>query len=123
MAEILVVDDMSGVRRAVCSVLKKAGHTVTEADNGATGLQLAAERDFDLIITDIVMPGIDGTEVIMSLKNRPGSPPIIAMSGGGAHLTSEDALALAKQTADRALAKPFSGKELTTAVNELLEVK
>jgi CheY-like chemotaxis protein len=123
MAEILVVDDMPGVRKAVCAVLKKAGHNVTEADNGATAMQLAAERKHDLIITDIVMPGIDGTEIIMALKSRPGSPPIIAMSGGGAHLTGDDALALAKQTADRALAKPFSGKELTTAVNELLAVK
>jgi CheY-like chemotaxis protein len=123
MARILVIDDMAGVRRAVCSVLNKAGHSVTEADNGATGLQLAAEQEFDLIITDIVMPGIDGTEVIMALAARPGSPPIIAMSGGGAHLTSEEALRLAKQTADGALAKPFSGKELTAAVNELLAAR
>jgi two-component system, chemotaxis family, chemotaxis protein CheY len=123
MANILVIDDMAGVRRAVCSVLKKAGHTITEADNGAAGLQLAAEQSFDLIMTDIVMPGIDGTEVIMALSSRPGCPPIIAMSGGGAHLTTEEALTLAKQTADGALAKPFSGKELMAVVDELLAAK
>jgi len=123
MAKILVIDDMAGVRRAVCAVLNKAGHSVTESDNGATGLQLAAEQEFDLIITDIVMPGIDGTEVIMALAARSRRPPIIAMSGGGAHLTSEEALMLAKQTADGALAKPFSGKELTAAVNELLAAR
>jgi len=120
MANILVIDDMAGVRRAVSSVLKKAGHVVTEADNGATGLQLAAEHEFNLIITDIVMPGTDGTQVIKALAGRPGGPPIIAMSGGGAHLTSEEALTHAKQTANGALAKPFSGKELLAAVDALI---
>jgi CheY-like chemotaxis protein len=120
MANILVIDDMEGVRRAVCSVLKKAGHIVTETDNGASGLQLVAEHRFDLVLTDIVMPGIDGTEVIMALSAKPGHPRIIAMSGGGAHLTSEAALTLAKRTADGVLAKPFSGKELKAIVNEAL---
>ena len=120
MANILVIDDMAGVRRAVSSVLKKAGHVVTETDNGTTGLQLAAEHTFDLIMTDIVMPGIDGTEVIKALASKPGHPPILAMSGGGAHLTTETALAAAKQTANGALAKPFSGKDLIAAVDQLL---
>jgi CheY-like chemotaxis protein len=120
MAKILVIEDMEGVRRAVCSVLKKAGHNVIEADNGSSGLQLATDHRFDLIVTDIVMPGIDGTEVIMALSAKPGRPPIIAMSGGGAHLTSEAALTLAKKTADGVLAKPFSGRELNAVVNEAL---
>jgi CheY-like chemotaxis protein len=120
MANILVIDDMMGVRRAVGSVLKKAGHVVTETDNGASGLQLASEQAFDLIITDIVMPGVDGTEVIKTLSAKLGGPPIIAMSGGGAHLTSDEALTQAKQTADSALSKPFSGQELLAAVDGLL---
>lgn len=120
MTNILVIDDMQGVRRAVVSVLKRAGHTVTETGDGISGLKLAAEQVFDLIITDIVMPGMDGTEVIMALTALPHRPPIIAMSGGGAHVTSEDALLLAKQEADGALSKPFKSNELIELVTRLL---
>ena len=120
MPNILVIDDMQGVRRAVTSALKRAGHTVTEAEDGTGGLTLASEHAFDLIITDIVMPGMDGTEVIMALTALPGRPPIIAMSGGGAHVTTEDALFLAKQEADGALTKPFRSSELIDLVDRLL---
>jgi CheY-like chemotaxis protein len=120
MANILIIDDMAGVRRAVATTLKRAGHTVTEAGDGESGLRLVAEQSFDLVVTDIVMPGMDGTEVIMSLASRPDRPMIIAMSGGGAHVTSEEALILAKQTADASLAKPFGGSELIDMIERVL---
>jgi CheY-like chemotaxis protein len=120
MADILVIDDMAGVRRAIASSLKRAGHTVTEVSDGAVGLRLAGEHRFDLIITDIVMPGVDGTEVIRALAAVADRPPIIVMSGGGAHVTSDSALLLAKQTADASLTKPFGSEELIEAVDRLL---
>jgi CheY-like chemotaxis protein len=121
MASILVIDDAEGVRLAVCAVLRRAGHTVTEVDNGTAGLQLAAEYRFDLVITDIVMPGINGVEVVRALSMRFDRPPILVMSGGGAHAISEADLTLVKQTADGVLAKPFRSAELTSAVDQLLD--
>jgi two-component system, NtrC family, response regulator HydG len=120
MANILVIDDMPDVRQAVCSALKMAGHSVTEVGDGAAGLQLTAERGFDVVITDIMMPGIDGIEVIISLASRPSRPRIIAMSGGGAHVTSEDAWMLAKQKSDAWLMKPFRYNELLEVIEKLV---
>jgi CheY-like chemotaxis protein len=120
MAKIIVIDDMPGVRRAISAVLENAGHVVTEAENGEEGLKLIASTPFDLVITDIVMPGVDGTEVILALRNRPNRPPVLAVSGGGAHIGSHTALLIAKQFADAALAKPFDSTELMGVVNELL---
>ena len=123
MADILLIDDMTGVRRAVSSALKRAGHTVTEAGDGAEGLARAAERRFDIIITDIVMPGMDGTQVIAALAGQADRPLIIAMSGGGAHITSDEALKQARETADAALTKPFGTAELLVLVEKLLHKK
>jgi two-component system chemotaxis response regulator CheY len=120
MANILVIDDMPGVLRAVCSVLKSAGHSVTEVGDGAAGLQLTDERAFDLVITDIVMPGVNGIEVIMSLASRPSRPHIIAMSGGAALVTGEDAWMLAKQKSDAWLLKPVRKNELLEVVEKLV---
>lgn len=120
MANILVIDDAEGVRLAICSVLRRAGHSVTEVDNGAAGLQAAAEHRFDLIMTDIVMPGMNGIEVIKALSKQLSRPPILVMSGGGAHAVSESDLTLARQTAEGVLAKPFRSSELTAAVDQLL---
>jgi CheY-like chemotaxis protein len=97
-----------------------AGHEITEADGGLVALQLATAQAFDLIITDIVMPDLDGAELIMSLQAKGIRSPIIAMSGGGAHMTSQEALMMAKETANASLTKPFDAKQLMEVVNRLL---
>lgn len=121
MAEILLIDDMKGVRRAVSSVLRGRGHAVTEADDGNKGLALLKSgQRFDLVITDVLMPEADGTEVIMYLDSLPKRPAIIAMSGGGSQVSTDTALMLAKTKADGALAKPFDNSELVAMVDRLL---
>jgi CheY-like chemotaxis protein len=61
MAAILLIDDMKGVRRTVSALLTRAGHTVTEADDGGAGLDLLrGGQRFDLVITDMLMPKHDG---------------------------------------------------------------
>jgi CheY-like chemotaxis protein len=121
MADILVIEDMAGVQRAVTSMLKNAGHTVATAENGEAGLNLVKQRRFDLVITDMLMPGVDGNEVLFQLHNMPNRPKVIAMSGGGAGLSAEVALKAAKQNADAFLQKPFEKAELLDAVNQLLK--
>jgi len=123
MADILLIDDMNLVRGAIKAVLSRAGHTVTEAATGEAGLELLKTRRFDLVVTDIMMPGADGNAVIMSLDGMPERPPILSMSGGGAGVPAEQALLLAKEKADTVMTKPFVNKELLATVDTLLAAR
>ncbi|MEM7168748.1 MAG: response regulator [Pseudomonadota bacterium] len=120
MAKILLVDDMNGVRSSLSMVLKTAGHDVIEAENGQVGLEKCRNGNFDLVITDIVMPEVDGSEVILNVKKSAPALPVLAISGGGSSISAEQALILAKETADSVLAKPFSRQELLDEVNRLI---
>jgi CheY-like chemotaxis protein len=120
MAEILVIDDMAGVRRTVEAMLKRDGHKVTAATNGAEGLDLLEQRRFDLVICDILMPKVDGTEVIFRLNAMPNRPPVLAISGGGAGVSAGDALQMARLKADAFLEKPFDKEQFMSAVGTLL---
>ncbi len=120
MARILLIDDMEGVRSSLSTVLSTAGHQVVEAADGDAGLRKADEQGFDLVITDIIMPKIDGSEVILALKQKAGTTPVLAISGGGGTVNAENALMLARSTADAVLQKPFSRNDLLEAVDELV---
>lgn len=123
MAKILLIDDMAGVRRTVSAVLKRAGHTVTEANDGGAGLQLLKGDRFDLVITDMLMPNHDGMDVILFLEQQPNRPKVLAISGGGSQVSSDEAFMLARSKADATLAKPFDNAELLAAVGKLLKVE
>jgi CheY-like chemotaxis protein len=118
MANILLIDDMPAVRRAIAAVLKGAGHRVTEAVNGREGLDTPGP--FDLVITDILMPEMDGTTVVMEIAGRPDRPRLLAISGGSGALSEVDALRLASLKADATLSKPFANGELLAVVDRLL---
>lgn len=120
MAEILVIDDMAGVRRAVDAMLKQAGHRVTTADDGAAGVELLKQKRFDLVIVDILMPKLDGSEVIFMMTGMPNRPPILAVSGGGAGISASEALKVARLKADAFLEKPFDKEQFLGAVTKLL---
>jgi len=122
MASILLIDDVSAVLISMRIVLQGAGHQVTAVKGGAEGLTLLRDRQFDLAITDIWMPGSSGTTVIgEGRKLRPGTR-FIAITGG-------DPNGPAKGVpdpdgdfgADRLLLKPFEKSELLAAVAEALE--
>jgi CheY-like chemotaxis protein len=120
MSNILLIDDMAGVRRAVVAMLKRAGHTVAVAESGAQGLEMLKNGRFDLVITDMLMPGTDGADVLSYLDSQPNRPRVIAMSGGGAGLSADSALRLAKIKADAFLAKPFDSQDLLASIDKLL---
>lgn len=120
MARILVIDDVRGVRRSVAGILKRAGHEVAEAQDGREGLAAARASRFDLVVTDILMPEADGSEVITELRRMPARPRIVAMSGGGSLVRTEDALVYARSAADAVLEKPFEAEDLLDAVGRLL---
>ncbi len=120
MARILVVDDEVLVRMTLRQMLEADGHEVEEASNGRDGVALQAEQDFDLVLTDIIMPEQEGIETIVHLRRRNPQLKIIAISGGGRTKNMDFLKIAAHVGADETLAKPFSTSELTSAVNRCL---
>lgn len=120
MALILVVDDDEGLRAMMRGTLELDGHDVVEAEDGRRGVELLHDRDPDLIITDILMPTMEGLETIRDVRARRPELPIIAISGGGA-MDGRDLLDFARTFgADAALSKPFRPVALRSAVSALL---
>ena len=102
------------------SMLKHAGHNVTTAEGGNQGLELLRTRRFDLVITDMLMPDGDGADVLSHVNSLPNRPRVIAISGGGAGMSAESALRLARIKADAFLEKPFDSATLLAAIDKLL---
>ena len=78
---ILVVDDQNPVRAAIVLALQARGFDVVAADSGQAGLTKFEQSEFDVVIADLFMPGIDGVTLIKALRKRNPSFPVIAMSG------------------------------------------
>lgn len=120
MASILVADDEARIREMLALLLTKMGHDVLTCADGKEAIAAVDEAEVDLVITDIMMPDMDGIEVLRILKeSRPGLP-ILVMSGGGPY----DVRLLLK-TADLlgavvTLEKPFDTASLAEAVDEAL---
>ena len=120
MANLLLIEDMKGVRESLTMVLEMAGHNITTAGTGAEGIQAAQQQNFELVITDILMPEVDGSEVILELKqNSASNVPVLGMSGGGSMVSAKEALRLADEYADEVMQKPFSRDEILSAVDRL----
>ncbi len=123
MAHILVVDDMKGIVDSLTLILTVANHTVDVARDGQEAIRKINTQSYDLIICDIVLPGVDGVSVILESKVRNPFTPIIAISGGATGVTVAQALLIASQRADCTLPKPFSREDLLKAVSDLLAAK
>jgi two-component system response regulator (stage 0 sporulation protein F) len=119
MATILIIDDEEPIRILLRSVLEAAGHEVLEAPNGRIGLELYRHRPTDLIITDILMPELDGLDMLLELTREFLHAKVIVISGaeGENNLLNVAKLFGARQT----LQKPFSMPQLLGAVRYELE--
>ena len=116
MARVLVVDDDETVREVVVSYLRAAGHDVAEADDGQGGLAAHQQQRADLVVLDVMMPGLDGLEVCRRLRLA-GDVPVILLTALG----SEQDRVLGLETgADDYLTKPFSPRELVLRVESVL---
>ena len=117
MLRILLVDDDDLFRRMLRSLLEQAGHEVAEAREGNEGLMKFQPDAYDLMITDLIMPGKEGIETIMELRNRSPEARILAVSGGGMNF-AEDYLHIARKVgANHVLAKPFTQAQLNEAIS------
>jgi CheY-like chemotaxis protein len=120
MASILVIDDDETFRRMLRRTLQRLGHEVIEAAEGREALRVLQDAAIELVMTDILMPGMEGIETIRWLRQRAPQLPVIAMSGGG-RLAPDGYLEVARAFgAVQALSKPFSDAELRAALSVAL---
>lgn len=118
---ILVADDEEGIRSLLVHWLQRQGHTVAPVGSAVEASALLGERRFDLVITDIVMPGGDGFELIASFRKAQPTTRIVAISGGGKYLQGSDCLKIARGLgANAAVMKPFKWDELQDAIDAAL---
>jgi CheY-like chemotaxis protein len=117
---ILVIDDDAIVRQSLSLILKSRGYEVQCAPEGRQGLRAFHKRRPDLVITDIIMPEMEGIQTIMELRILSRDCPIIAISGGG-RFGKADFLVVAKELgATITLSKPFETADLLHAVTRCL---
>lgn len=121
MARILVIDDDEQFRGMLVQMLAQDAHQVAVAHDGAEGLRQSLQVKPDLIVTDILMPRMDGIELIMELSRQAGSIPIIAISGGRRSISAEFNLESASMMGVKAtLSKPFVRADLRKAIEQAL---
>jgi DNA-binding response OmpR family regulator len=118
--KVLIIDDDPRIRKLLEQGLSRRGFTVFTAENGRPGLKLFNAEQPELVITDILMPDVEGIETIMTLKRGPNPPKVIAMSGGG-RLAGREFLKWARHLgADEVISKPFRVSALITTARALL---
>lgn len=130
MASILLIDDEPDIRDSVGKVLGRSGHMVHTSASAEEGLQYLEHNQIDVVIADLIMPGLNGVEAIKRIRTMYAEAKIIAISGGGnfgsaayqpdAIATTAYLEAAAIAGADIVLTKPFELRDLTSAVDAIL---
>lgn len=120
VARVLVVDDDRLVRVTIKLALQRARHDVVEAQDGLEAIEALDRAKIDVVVTDIIMPEVDGIGLILALRKRAPGLKVIAISGGG-RTQNMDFLRMAKALgAHFVLAKPFTAEEIQQAVEAVL---
>ncbi len=120
-ARILLVDDDLLVSETLSAILRRAGYVITTAVNGNAGLKELQSQEFDLVITDIMMPRMDGIETILAIRRHNPLQKIIAISGGSLEVDLDYLKYAEKLGADGILYKPINTEQLLTMVGPLLQ--
>ena len=117
MAQVMVVEDEPAVAQAIGDILELGDHQVLYARPGLAGAHDAVQGEYDVLITDVVMPEVSGWEIIKRVRRERPSTPIIAISGGGGIMDPDIALKLSDRLgADATLVKPFDVATLLRAI-------
>jgi len=120
MPHVLVIDDDEQYLFLLKAMLGRSGYEVSVAHGGKQGIEICESIHVDLVITDVVMPEMEGLEVIMELKQRFSGVKIIAISGGGSNNPGNYLNLATGFGAHSTLTKPFRRVELLETVEELL---
>jgi two-component system chemotaxis response regulator CheY len=121
MDKILVVDDDVIYLNLLANILINKNYNVFFAKDGAEALNFCALQKFDLIITDILMPNVDGIDLIMQLNKFNSNTPIVAISAGSNRISAMLNLQIATALGvNSILLKPFSSEQFIGAVESAL---
>ena len=123
MKKILIVDDNKDYVELISEFITSEGYAVSTACNGREAISTIEQTgDFDLVITDVLMPDIDGIGLINYIKSSERNIPVIALSGGGLTINSEDVLKTIEDKVNLVLQKPVSLANLVSRVDELTAI-
>ncbi len=121
MAHILLVEDSPEVSLSVCEILASAGHTVVEAPSGKEATKRLSAAHFDLIVSDIWMPEMDGIALLKEIRGAGNDIPVVVISGGAPNAPlSYTAPLAATFGANIVIYKPFDKAELLKAIDSVL---
>ncbi|HWA72890.1 MAG TPA: response regulator [Polyangiaceae bacterium] len=120
MAKIMTVDDSVSLRKLVASALQAAGHNVSEAESGASALNVAKTTSFDLVISDLNMPGMDGLTLVSQLRQLPAyrSTPILILT---TEMDPQKKQAAKAAGATGWIVKPFDPAQLLATIRKVLD--
>jgi two-component system cell cycle response regulator CpdR len=131
MADILLIDDEIDILESMTKVLSREGHNIHSVAAAAEGLTYMTEKNLDLVITDLIMAGVNGVDVIKHIREAYPETKVIAISGGGnfgsaayqpnAITTTAYLEAAADAGADAVLTKPFERSKLVEIVEDTLK--
>ncbi len=117
MARILLAEDDDSLRNFLCKALKRAGHDVVDCPDGDSAIEALEDGTYDLLLTDIVMPGADGIELARKAADRDGDLKIMFITGFAAVALNPSSQA---PTQAKVLSKPFHLRELVTEVERMI---
>lgn len=117
MRSILTIEDDPAIRRGIVDALRYAGYRVFEEGRGDRGVELAERNDYDLLLLDLVLPGMDGLQILRRVREVRPTTPVIILSAKGEESNRVEGL---KQGADDYVVKPFSVNELLARVEAVL---
>ena len=115
---ILLVDDEANMRHMLAALLAKHGYIVAQAADGTAALEMITEQDFDYVLSDVRMPGMDGLELLKRIIEGESSATVIMMSAYG---TAELAIEAMKQGAYDYISKPFKLDEVLLVLRKAQE--
>jgi len=115
--QILTVEDDAAIRRGIVDALEFAGYEVLQAGEGETGMKMAVQRSYDLLLLDLVLPGHSGLDILRAVRATRPTQPVIILSAKG---QEADRVAGLRDGADDYVVKPFSVKELLARVEAVL---
>ena len=117
---ILLIDDEAIALSNMSHVLEREGYAVTACENGENGLAAMQNTEFDVVLTDLRMPGIDGMDVLRHIRETTPDVPVIMITG---HATLDSAVDAMKAGAFHYIAKPFRLDEAREVVRSALEMR
>ena len=119
-ARVLVVDDEANMRRVLCKLVRRDGFETVEAANGVAALEILAETEVDVVLTDLKMPQMNGIELLAELRRRRVGIPVILLT---AHGTIGSAVEALKRGAFDFLTKPFEPDEIRQVVTKAVATR